>query len=381
MDILVLPAISANEDSATLLWEVADRSPVRKGQVVVSAETSKTIVELSSEANGYLYQLVANGDRVAISQAIALVYETADLTDSEVQALVDRSSKRATSTEERKWTKRAELVAAAKGIRVQEVPGSSGTVTESDVLAYVVKQQETREANVPASSRSLDLVDDVYKTNRQQRIILIGDGLAAVQALSVVNRLPHLRAVGILDDDSSKLGNSVMGVPVIDRIDAASKLWDESAFDVALCLMPNARAYRREIFEKLRELGIPFANVIDPSVCLEANVELGQGNLILANCRLAPCSSLGDNNILSAYVNLDHHSRIGSHCTFGPAVFTSGEVVIGDDVKFGTGVFIEPLVTIGDNCVVASGVVLVGPVAENSVVKARLNYTVGPLGS
>ena len=45
-----------------------------------------------------------------------------------------------------------------------------------------------------------DLVDDSYPRNRQQRLLIIGGGLGAVQVLDSLCRIEHQRATAIVDD-------------------------------------------------------------------------------------------------------------------------------------------------------------------------------------
>ena len=129
---------------------------------------------------------------------------------------------------------------------------------------------------------------------------------------------------------------------------------------------------RFELYTKLCNQGIPFTNVIDPTVIINSNVSIGTGNVIIANCRIGACAVIGNNNFLSTYTNLEHHNILGNHCTFGPGVFTSSRVRIGDRVKFGTGIFIEPGVSIGSESIISSGSVLVKNVDERTIVK-KLN--------
>jgi sugar O-acyltransferase (sialic acid O-acetyltransferase NeuD family) len=377
--ILLLPTLGVNDEFALLRWQAPALAAVRRGQLVAEAETTKATFEIHAEAAGYIYPLVADGENAKTGQPIAVIHAQSTLSEIEVQALLPAAAQPEWDAGRKKWTKKAELLASSRGISIESVPFAGEEIREADVHAFL-DRLGARQAQ-PSGKTVSDTVDDVYSHGRRQRVLVLGGGRGAVQLLDVILRTSTMRAVGILDDSADLVAKSVLGVPVLGLIGDVARLWDSGSFDALVMAMSNAREYRRRVFEDFRGRGIPFANVIDPLVSIHSNVRLGQGNLIMAHCRIGSCAIVGDNNFLSASVNLEHHNRLGDHCTFGPAVSTSSRVTIGNFVKFGTGIFIEPGVSIGDNCIIASGAVLTGPIPANSIVKVSSNITVRPIGS
>ena len=105
------------------------------------------------------------------------------------------------------------------------------------------------------------------------------------------------------------------------------------------------------------------------------NVQWGEGNVVMALCHFGACATVGDNNFLSAYCSIEHHCVLGSHCSFGPGVVTSSRVQFGDRVRCGTGIFVEPGIVIGADSVLASGLVIWQNIPPQSLLKAKLGYT------
>ena len=351
--------------------------------VIAHLETTKTVAELPAGASGYVYLLAPHGKPARFGEAVALVHERSDLSDQEVAALVEPTAAEPSGPGTPRWTTKARLLAEAKGVPIGAVQAAGDVVRESDVLAYLARAGS---ASPPASTRreagalrGSDLVDDAYPQTRPQRVLVIGGGYGAVQVLDVLQRQTTLRAVGIVDDNPELAGALAMGVPILGTVGQAAALHAEGLFDAAIISVSTSREFRRRIFGELRQRGVRFVNVIDPSATIHANATIGQGNVILAHGMIGACAAMGDNNFLSAYVSLEHHSQLGSHCTFGPAVVTSALVRIGDGVKFGTGIFIEPKVTIGDESVIGSGAILVAPVPPRSLVRTHLTASVEPL--
>lgn len=362
--IVKVPAVSSNEDFATIVrWEKATGEHVKAGETLCVIETTKSAVDIESETSGYLTCLIGEQQQVGIGQPIAAI---TDLQDEDVFALLGKLEKPEAS--EKKWTKKAELVASRLGVDIHELakehPGK--VISEADVVRAA---QPTKDVK--------DLLDDNYPAGRQERLILVGGGGGGgVIVLDALSRIQHQRVVGILDNNPLLHGKTLMGVPVLGPNSLAGELWAQGACDAMVNVVTAKLEERFEIFDRLTKQGIRFANVIDPSVSIRANVSMGQGNLIMGGGYLAVCVSLGDNNFFASHVCIEHHSRIGSHCTFGPRCTASGAVNVGDKVKLGMTVAIEPYISIGDGALIPSGVVVTSNIPPNSVLKIKEAYSV-----
>ncbi len=361
-----MPSLNANEDQAVIVdWRIDDGAPVNRGEEVCIVETTKVTYEVVAEADGFLRHLVEIGQVVKNNQTIAMITATPD---EDYAVLLASLEKTEPVTTERRWTKKAELVAKKLGLDMSVLAAKfpDRVITEADVLA----------SNKPVFE-GRDLVEDAYPGLRPQRILLIGAGAGGgFVTLDVISRVQHQRAVGILDNNAALHGKTMMGVPILGPNSMAAEFWEKRVFDAAIICITANIADRAAIFEDMRAKGIRFANVIDPSTIVKNYVSMGEGNLIMGNGYLAPSCVLGDNNFLASHVCIEHHTKVGSHCTFGPRSTTAGAVTIGDRVKFGMGVLVEPYLTIGDNCLIPSGCVLTNNIPPNSVVKMQFSQTI-----
>jgi sugar O-acyltransferase (sialic acid O-acetyltransferase NeuD family) len=358
------PLVNVNDDVMTLVeWLKAPGAQVRKGEALALLETTKATAELEAEQQGYFTPLVEAGAQVTVGQIIAALTPQPDEQVTIPQETpVEPVS---VSANERPWTKKAEILAQRYQLDIEALAAQKGgTVTEQDV-----EDARAGKTNQKVSVVARDLVDDVYPSNRVQRLLILGAGRGAVQILDVLTRTPHQRCVGLLDDDSKVHGKHVMGYPVMGGMGEGERLWKEGVFDALVISISTSIQARVKLFTQY--MGIPFANVIDPSALILSNTALGTGNVILALCHIGACTAIGNNNFMSARTHIEHHNVMGDHCTFGPGVFTSSRVKIGNRVKFGTGIFIEPGITIGDDAIVASGAVLTRHVPANTIVKVK----------
>jgi len=372
--VITMPMINANDESAVLsIWAKPDKSFVRKGEVVAVVETTKASFDVESEHDGYLNIFVVSGSQVKIGEAIAGI---CDHPGEEAQRPSGTESPIEDGGADRSITKKAEITAVKAGLdlkKVQaEIPGS-GTITEADIVAYLAERRAR--ASVAGGK---DTVDDAYPQTRQQRLLVIGGGLGAVQVLDSLSRIEHQRATAIIDDDAALHGKSIMGVPVLGGQGAIESLFQAGLFDLAVVSVSTSIGFREKMAHKLEQLHIPMANVIDPTARVQRNAVLGVGNVILAFCHVGSCAIVGNGNFLSPYVDIEHHCTIADFCTFGPGVMMSSLVTIGDRVKFGTGVFIEPKLAIGGDSIVGSGAILTRNIPPRSIVKTRVNYVVRP---
>ena len=366
-NIIKMPMVSPNDETAILVqWHKSNNDLIRRGESVCSIETTKAMVDVEAEADGYLVRLVEQDQQVAIGAPIAVLTDTPgeDITHLLVQKPI-------ADLEKRQWTKKAELLAKRIGVDLHRLaenhPGK--VINEADVQASLKSQDDVH-----------DLLDDKYPHTKAQRILLLGGGAGSgIITLDVLSRLLNQRAVGILDNNPALQGKTVMGVPILGPNSLAEELWDKGMCDAMINVITANIDERAALFERLAGKGVRFANVIDPSVSVRAGVSLGQGNLIMGSSYLAACVSVGDNNFFASHVCIEHHSRIGSHCTFGPRSTTAGGVTIGNRVKLGMMVAIENYLTIGDNCLIPSGVTVTDNVPENSVLKVQQSYVIRPL--
>lgn len=366
--VIQIPVLNNNDESATLVeWLKSSGDFVKKGETICAIETTKSVADIEAESEGYLSPLFEAGEEVAVGAAIAVLMDCAE---DDVNAFLE--SLKQPKSSDRKWTKKALLTAKRRGVDLEKLseahPGK--VLNESDVLAADVSLEV-------ASVDVKDLLDDKYPKLRKERVLLIGGGRGGgVVTLDALSQSPDQRAVGILDNDPTLHGKTMMGVPILGPSDMAINLWKEKVFDAAIIVVTANLDERASLFEKLKKEGVRFTNVIDPSVKIKLNVSLGVGNLIMGSSYLSSCVEIGDNNFFASHTCIEHHSIVGDHCTFGPRCTTSGAVTIGNRVKMGMGVLIEPYLSIGEKSLIPSGAVVTQNIPKNSVLKMQQVHSI-----
>ncbi len=377
-----LPQINVNDESAQIIeWLKPNGDLIEHDEAICVVETTKSVVEIPAPAEGYLNIVLAKDERADTGQIIAAV-SSAPVTPAELMAWL--TTQMTEQTSEKKWTTKAEILAKRHGVDLAAIGVGKDRITEADVRNYLASRArqagpESPENNLPESLEN-DLMDGRYRLGRSQRLLILGGGNGAIQIADALAKIPGQRMVAIVDDNELLHGKRIAGVPISGPIDkhAALEMYRRGSFDAAVISVSTSTDFRARVYEEWTQAGIPFANIIHPTVDLGANVALGTGNVILSFCHVGACATIGNNCFFSPYCSIEHHSVVGHHCSCGPSVVTSSRVQIGNQVRFGTGIFIEPGVTIGAQSIIGSGSVIVENIAERLVVKARISYVKRP---
>ena len=356
---VLTPHLGTNDTEAGFVaWLQELGSHVKRGTPLCELETTKATIEVEASADGFLFYLAQRGDRLKVGEILGVLAETRDF-DLAGWRRRKAAEKTATPAEP---TRKAQLLMKRHGIRPEDLPAPAdgARLAEADVAAFV-------EARLAGQAR-------LGLTTGPQRIAIIG-GVGGGGALIIIDaalRIGSVIPVAIYDQDPQFNGKAVLGVPVrgaMDELLAADR--DGGIFDALVIAFNRNLEERDRIFRSLRDANYTFANIIDPSVEIRSQVEIGTGNVILSRVYIGACSRIGSNNFISANVALEHGNVLGDSCAFGPGVFTSGNVSVGNRVRFGAGVFVEPGLEIGDDAVIGSGQTLVTGVGTGKVLASR----------
>lgn len=197
------------------------------------------------------------------------------------------------------------------------------------------------------------------------RLLIIGAGGHAkvlVEALRAMGAFPR----GLLERDAARLGDTVLGCPVLGTDEALA------AFDPAGVALVNGLGSTRDVstraavFERFRARGYRFFTVVHPAAVLAESVVLGQGAQVMAGAVVQPDAVLGDDVLLNTGATLDHDSQVGDHVHIAPGVTVCGGVRIGARSHLGSGATVIEGVTIGQDCLIGAGAVVLNDVPDGA---------------
>lgn len=188
-------------------------------------------------------------------------------------------------------------------------------------------------------------------------VLILGAGGHARVLLEAL-RSSSRQVAGIVDADEARIGETVMGVPVIGTDE---KVFDFRTDEIELVNgigSVASTAKRVELFEVFKARGYRFATVVHPSAVIASDVELAEGAQIMAGAVIQVGAHIGMNSIVNTRAAVDHDCRIGAGVHIAPGVTLSGDVRVDDDVHIGTGATVIQGVHISENSVIGAGSVV-----------------------
>lgn len=188
------------------------------------------------------------------------------------------------------------------------------------------------------------------------RIAIIGSALGggAAQIIEALQNQHAAHPTLIVDKDQRAIGTSVCGIDVVSATEDLPRLWEDGRFDAAVIAIGGDLNERMRLFESFRGRGIPFANVIDPSVRTGIGFTIGAGNVILNSTYLGNRVSIGNNCYILNQCSVQHDTVIGDHNYLATNVSIGAHVKIGSANRFGIKSVVETRSVVQDGLIIPS---------------------------
>ena len=156
--------------------------------------------------------------------------------------------------------------------------------------------------------------------------------------------------LAILDDDPKKHGSSLLGVPILGPIDA---LADAPTDAFAVSLVARKTQSRAAVHRRIVQSGVPFANLVHPSVDVEA-CELGCGVVVHEQAIVSPLTRLGDGACVLMRAIVGHGVTIGANCVLAPGAVLNARVTLAERVYVGSNASVLPDIRVGDDVTIGA---------------------------
>jgi len=192
-------------------------------------------------------------------------------------------------------------------------------------------------------------------------VIVIGAGGHAKVVISTLIE-SGLKVKGILDDDNKKLGNNVLGIPVIGKLD----LLKTRDFKVAITAIGDNEV-RKRIVEKYANF-CKWTRVIHSFSYVHPTAKIGEGTVVFAGSVIQPDVIIGNHVIVNTGARIDHDCRIADYVHIAPGVKLAGAVTVDEGSFLGINSAVIPNKNIGKWAVLGAGGVVTRDVSDFSVV-------------
>jgi sugar O-acyltransferase (sialic acid O-acetyltransferase NeuD family) len=196
-------------------------------------------------------------------------------------------------------------------------------------------------------------------------VLVYGAGGHGLVVLDAALRQPGLRVIGILDDDTVRRGERILGVEVLGD---GSILPDPRFHSCRVVVAIGDAAAREKAAARVETAGLGFVAIVHPTAFLAHGVTVGDGAMILPMAVVHTNASVGRHAIVNTGAIVEHECRIGDFAHVSPGARLAGNVTVGRNAHVGIGASVAPGVTIGDHAVVGAGAAVLASVPAGEVV-------------
>jgi UDP-perosamine 4-acetyltransferase len=203
-------------------------------------------------------------------------------------------------------------------------------------------------------------------------IWIIGAGGHAKVVIETLRATGTIGVLGALDDDPTRQGTEVRGVPVRGEVSLGSI--DRFGIEHAIMAVGSNRA-RAEMVRRLAGR-VSWTTAIHPTAHLAPGVHIGKGSVVFAGAIVQPDSVIGRHVILNTASSVDHDVMIGDFAHIAPGVRVAGNVRVEEGALLGIGCSVAPGCTVGAWATIGAGSVVVHDIPPGVTAKgtpARLS--------
>jgi sugar O-acyltransferase (sialic acid O-acetyltransferase NeuD family) len=202
---------------------------------------------------------------------------------------------------------------------------------------------------------------------KRRRIVVWGAGGHGKVVIDALLASGSHDVVGVIDDNSQKAGQELLGIPVLDFSDGLAAVISKWNVDcVSVAIGDNYARYGK--FQEVRCLGLKPANVIHPSAHISPFVRMGEGITVLAGATINAGVVLEDNICVNTAASVDHDDYLEQSCHIQPNSTLTGTVRVEEFAYVGSGSVVAPNLTVHKYSYVGAGAVVVRDVPEGTIV-------------
>jgi sugar O-acyltransferase (sialic acid O-acetyltransferase NeuD family) len=327
---------------------------VKEGEIVLSYETSKALIDVEAPISGYAYHNCEVDDLIEVGGVIIFISQ-----DDEFKIPKKRNI----------------IIKKIENLDKNHVQEISNTKSYTDLAESLITDlinlkdtlpngQITRKDVVVAVASNLLYLPYDYLTS-DHKLVLIGAGGMTSMAIEACNLQGKYNIVGIIDP-IMKVGSKFQGVPILGNESHIDKILEMGVTHALITFGAIGRQYlRHEAYERMKVSGFKMANVIHPLANVEDSVTIGDGNLILSQSDVGTNVTIKNNCYINVGSKICHDSKISNNVHLAPGSMVAGRVNIGKNTLFGMGATCTYDCSIGENVIINNNASVTNNVANN----------------
>ena len=199
-------------------------------------------------------------------------------------------------------------------------------------------------------------------------IVIIGTSSTASCVFTFIENYSLFNVIGFAVNSKYKRLENFCGKPVYEVESLNSKIDKEKDFLFVGIQWNNLNADRRCVYEKLKNEGYKFANLISPHAIVNGKI-WGDNCWIHDFVGIDAGAEINNNIHIKAGVWIGEHTVVEDHCFLGAKSTIAGGVHIGKQSFIGLGAIVFDDVNIGTKCIVGAATALKRNLPDYTVYK------------
>jgi UDP-perosamine 4-acetyltransferase len=193
---------------------------------------------------------------------------------------------------------------------------------------------------------------------------IIGSGGHAKVVIDIARSTGLYEPVGCLDDDPSRRGNVVNGIPVVGP--GSLEYIREQGVGFSVIAVGSNRA-RSEIAVRFGN-AVTWVSLVHSHAYVASSAIIGAGTIVGAAAVIQPDTIVGQHAIVNTASSVDHDCRIADFAHIAPGAHLAGSVSVGTGTLLGVGSSVIPGRSIGEWATVGAGAVVVDNIVDEATV-------------
>lgn len=161
------------------------------------------------------------------------------------------------------------------------------------------------------------------------KLRIFGTGPLAKNVRQMINQIGENNVISYVVDDDYFSESVFDGL----KVEKLSNI--DNTIPLIICVGYKNMRKRIFVFEKLKNIGFQFINIIHPSVVIGENIEMGVNNIIFPNTCIENNVTIGNNNIIWSQTLIGHDAKIGNHNYLSARVLLGGNCILQDGCFLG----------------------------------------------
>jgi sugar O-acyltransferase (sialic acid O-acetyltransferase NeuD family) len=198
-------------------------------------------------------------------------------------------------------------------------------------------------------------------------ILIIGAGGHSKNIVDIIKCEQKYKIAGFIDNNLP-VGHKILDYKVLGSEEEINRLTiKHKAFGGIIAIGDNF--IRSNVANKINQLcnEFKFINCIHPNSNIAFDVDMGEGNVVMAGATINTSSEISNHCIFNTNCSIDHDNMIASFASIGPNSVTGGSVSVGKFSAIGIGATILNNVSIDSNCIIGASSLVNKDTKSNSV--------------